>query len=207
MPEQVVLVAAIVTKSGKGIINGALPQQPLFIWWFLLAILSRQFCEIQRSRVEGLLAAFPKLTSAGKQHTTIETENVRYVYQPLEELFMVLVTNRQVHQTMPYCHILKLIAISRSPTSFKISNHCICLLVLSLIYVEVAVNTIFPNELSRFYAHLMKSLLRVIEKTSGWLKWRAISSWKVMRREIKRSLPRYDIKKTGQVEQGINMVW
>ncbi|KAG0167425.1 hypothetical protein DFQ28_006098 [Apophysomyces sp. BC1034] len=72
----VVLAAAIVTKSGK-------------------AVLSRQFREMQRSRIEGLLASFPKLTSTGQQHTTVETEHVRYVYQPLEELFMVLITNRQ----------------------------------------------------------------------------------------------------------------
>lgn len=51
---------------------------------------------MQRSRIEGLLASFPKLTSAGQQHTTVETEHVRFVYQPLDELFMVLITNRQV---------------------------------------------------------------------------------------------------------------
>ena len=48
-----------------------------------------------RARIEGLIASFPKLTSAGQQHTTIETDHVRYVYQPLEELFIVLITNKQ----------------------------------------------------------------------------------------------------------------
>ncbi|KAF9365880.1 Coatomer subunit delta [Mortierella sp. NVP85] len=48
-----------------------------------------------RTRIEGLIASFPKLTSSGQQHTTIETEHVRYVYQPLEDLFVVLITNKQ----------------------------------------------------------------------------------------------------------------
>ncbi|KAF9896462.1 hypothetical protein BX616_007411, partial [Lobosporangium transversale] len=48
-----------------------------------------------RARIEGLIASFPKLTSSGQQHTTIETEHVRYVYQPLEDLFVVLITNKQ----------------------------------------------------------------------------------------------------------------
>jgi len=50
---------------------------------------------MQRSRVEALLASFPKLVGAGNQHTTVEQDNVRYVYQPLDELYIVLITNRQ----------------------------------------------------------------------------------------------------------------
>ncbi|MCJ1310332.1 hypothetical protein MMC25_003995 [Agyrium rufum] len=48
-----------------------------------------------RSRVEGLLASFPKLADSSTQHTTVEQDNVRFVYQPLDELYMVLITNRQ----------------------------------------------------------------------------------------------------------------
>jgi hypothetical protein len=50
-----------------------------------------------RIRIEGLLAAFPKLVGTGKQHTYVETENVRYVYQPLEQgaMYLLLVTNKQ----------------------------------------------------------------------------------------------------------------
>jgi hypothetical protein len=58
-------------------------------------VLSRQFREMQRSRVEALLAGFPKLADRGTQHTTVEQDNVRFVYQPLDELYMVLITNRQ----------------------------------------------------------------------------------------------------------------
>ncbi|KAL9615154.1 MAG: hypothetical protein Q9167_000360 [Letrouitia subvulpina] len=72
----VVLAASICTRGGK-------------------AVLSRQFREVARSRVEGLLASFPKLADSGTQHTTVEQDNVRYVYQPLDELYMVLITNRQ----------------------------------------------------------------------------------------------------------------
>ncbi|PKA58725.1 Coatomer subunit delta-1 [Apostasia shenzhenica] len=73
----VVLAASIISKSGK-------------------ALVSRQFVDMSRIRIEGLLAAFPKLVGAGgKQHTFVETENVRYVYQPIEGLYLLLITNKQ----------------------------------------------------------------------------------------------------------------
>ncbi|GMI42672.1 hypothetical protein TrCOL_g2900 [Triparma columacea] len=51
---------------------------------------------MSRMRVEGLLAAFPKLMGSGKtkQHQYIDTDTVRYIYQPVESLFILLITNR-----------------------------------------------------------------------------------------------------------------
>jgi len=57
-------------------------------------LVARQFVEMTRLRVEGLLSAFPKLIDSGRDHTFIETETVRYVYQPMESLYLLLVTNR-----------------------------------------------------------------------------------------------------------------
>jgi hypothetical protein len=67
---------------------------------FMVAILSRQFVEMTRSRIEGLLNSFPKLIAVGDQHTFVVTDQVRYVYQafdfnqPLDQLFIVLITNK-----------------------------------------------------------------------------------------------------------------
>ncbi|GMH90692.1 hypothetical protein TrVE_jg5976 [Triparma verrucosa] len=51
---------------------------------------------MSRMRVEGLLAAFPKLMGTGrsKQHQFVDTDTVRYIYQPIESLFILLITNR-----------------------------------------------------------------------------------------------------------------
>ncbi|CAB9500647.1 Coatomer subunit delta [Seminavis robusta] len=73
----VVLSASVCTRQGK-------------------ALVSRQFVEMNRLRVEGLLAAFPKLAGhGGKQHTYVETDSVRYVYQPLEnQIYLLLITTK-----------------------------------------------------------------------------------------------------------------
>eukprot|EP00956_Cyclotella_meneghiniana_P031002 scaffold80153_cov77-Cyclotella_meneghiniana.AAC.4 len=58
-------------------------------------LVSRQFVEMNRMRVEGLLAAFPKLMGHSKQHTFVETDAVRYVYQPMENnMFLLLITTK-----------------------------------------------------------------------------------------------------------------
>jgi coatomer subunit delta len=75
----VILAASVCTKTGE-------------------AVVSRQFVEMTRSRIEGLLASFPKLIvtdQAQRQHTFVETDAVRFLYQPLDSLYMVLITNRQ----------------------------------------------------------------------------------------------------------------
>ncbi|KAK9464774.1 hypothetical protein V1512DRAFT_243253 [Lipomyces arxii] len=91
----VVLAASVCTRGGK-------------------AVLSRQFRDMPKSRIEALLAAFPKLTQSGTQHTTVEDDNVRYVYQPLEELYMVLITNRQsnILQDIDTLHLFSQIVTS-----------------------------------------------------------------------------------------------
>mmetsp|Transcript_2751 Transcript_2751/g.5317 ORF Transcript_2751/g.5317 Transcript_2751/m.5317 type:complete len:541 (-) Transcript_2751:34-1656(-) len=76
----VVLAAAVLSKSGK-------------------VLFSRQYVDMTRLRIEGILAAFPKLIESGsegvgKQHTYVETGSIRYVYQPIEGLYLVLVTTR-----------------------------------------------------------------------------------------------------------------
>ncbi|KAH3670747.1 hypothetical protein OGAPHI_001263 [Ogataea philodendri] len=73
----VVLAASICTRGGK-------------------AILSRQFRDLSKDRVTSLLAEFPALLldTTKTQHTTVQGENVRYVYSPLEEFYVVLITNK-----------------------------------------------------------------------------------------------------------------
>jgi len=85
----VVIAAAITTKNGK-------------------TLLSRQFMDVTRVKIEGLLAAFPKLITTETQHTFIETDSIRYVYLPLETLYMLIITtkNSNITEDLETLHLL-----------------------------------------------------------------------------------------------------
>ncbi|OMJ93021.1 hypothetical protein SteCoe_4102 [Stentor coeruleus] len=71
----VVISASLLTKQGK-------------------ILLARQFLEISRSSLEGFLNSFAKLVDSDRQHTYIDQENARFVYQPLEDIYLVLITSK-----------------------------------------------------------------------------------------------------------------
>lgn len=71
----VIISVSVISKAGKPLI-------------------ARQFRDISRVRLEGLLSAFPKLMDPKSQHTFVETDSVRYVYQSLDQLFLVLITTK-----------------------------------------------------------------------------------------------------------------
>eukprot|EP00357_Protocruzia_adherens_P002507 CAMPEP_0114990302 /NCGR_PEP_ID=MMETSP0216-20121206/10710_1 /TAXON_ID=223996 /ORGANISM="Protocruzia adherens, Strain Boccale" /LENGTH=533 /DNA_ID=CAMNT_0002353441 /DNA_START=45 /DNA_END=1646 /DNA_ORIENTATION=- len=73
----VVLSIGIVTKEGK-------------------ILVCRQFVDISRSKIEGMYTSFLKLlsSSSSQQHTYVETAEVRYIYQPIESLYLCLITNK-----------------------------------------------------------------------------------------------------------------
>uniref|UniRef100_A0A1I7UP54 Coatomer subunit delta n=1 Tax=Caenorhabditis tropicalis TaxID=1561998 RepID=A0A1I7UP54_9PELO len=77
----VLIAACVFSKSGK-------------------ILVARQFVnDMTKARLEGLLDAFPKLIgnekeAATRQHTFVETDSVRYVYHPLDNIYMTLVTTK-----------------------------------------------------------------------------------------------------------------
>jgi coatomer subunit delta len=127
----VVLSAAVTNRSGK-------------------ALISRQFVEMTRVRIEGLLAAFPKLVgSDGKQHTYIETESVRYLYQPIDNLFLLLITNRasNIVEDLETLRLLSkvvpdVIEVSNNISEERISEKC-----FDLIFAFDEVSYILPIHL------------------------------------------------------------
>ena len=78
--------------------------------------------DMTRARIEGLLAAFPKLMISGKQHTFVETENVRYVYQPLEKLYMLLITTKasNILEDLETLHLFsKVVSYHKDATPYR----------------------------------------------------------------------------------------
>lgn len=111
----VVLAASVCTHSGKPIV-------------------SRQFRELTKDRVTALLANFPTLLAESEQsqHTAVEDEFVRYMYQPLEEFYVVLITNKHsnILQDIDTLHLFtqSITSILRNVDEKEIYENCFELL-------------------------------------------------------------------------------
>lgn len=57
-------------------------------------LLARQFQPISKLNLEESVKNFPKSISPNQQHTFIETNNLRYIYLPLENQYLLLLTNK-----------------------------------------------------------------------------------------------------------------
>jgi hypothetical protein len=69
-------------------------------------LVARQFVDVSKLKMEEYISTFPKLIESGKhilhnrnlgigsQCTHVETDSVRYVYLPIEDLYIVLITNK-----------------------------------------------------------------------------------------------------------------
>ena len=76
--------------------------------------------------MQGLLAAFPKLLSSGsREHTFIDTESVRYVYQPLESFFVLIITNK-TSNIVEDLHTIQLLAKLVPDICAPLSETSIC---------------------------------------------------------------------------------
>lgn len=71
----VIISAAICTKAGK-------------------LLVSRQYTNISKLALEEHIRNFPKSIHANQQHTFVETDSIRYIYLPLETMYLVLLTNK-----------------------------------------------------------------------------------------------------------------
>ncbi|KAF8722654.1 hypothetical protein AX14_009718 [Amanita brunnescens Koide BX004] len=114
-----------------------------------------------RTRIESLLASFPKLIPTNTQHTSVETADVRYVYQPLEDLYILLITNKasNILQDIDTLHLFARVVsdVCRSADEREILKHAFELLgafdeVVSLGYRE-QVNLIQVRNILEMESH------------------------------------------------------
>lgn len=96
-------------------------------------LLCRQFEDMEKSKLEGLINSFPKLVPSGTQHTMVETGDVRFVYQTMEDIYLVLTTslNSNILQDM---ETLTLFSRAVAETCGKIDEKLVSQYSFELIY-------------------------------------------------------------------------
>jgi len=55
---------------------------------------ARQFCVMTKAKVQALYLAFSRLVNTAKQHTIIDTTEVRYIYRAINDFYCVLITDK-----------------------------------------------------------------------------------------------------------------
>jgi hypothetical protein len=76
-------------------------------------LLARQFTHENRNHIEGHLGAFPKLV-AFSGHAYIDTEGVRFVYQEINDLYLVLVVSKDSNLIENLTALSLLVDVTRS---------------------------------------------------------------------------------------------
>lgn len=167
----VVLAASVTTKHGKGscILDRCVHT--------VLVLLSRQFVDITQSRIESLLAAFPKLRDSlgdsAKQHTLVETTSVRYLYQKIEDLFLVVITSKSsnIVEDLATLQVLSRVVCTLGVESAEFDDvferlllSCVLFRCLSTV-VLTSLKRLSSRMVSNSFLLLMKSSLLVTERT------------------------------------------
>lgn len=57
-------------------------------------LLARQYRPMSKLQIEEAVSNFPKMISSEQQHTFIEDDKMRYVYLPMEALYLVILTSK-----------------------------------------------------------------------------------------------------------------
>jgi hypothetical protein len=80
------------------------------------ALLARQFVPIPQSRITAYYNVFPRLRlQAHPGQTYVDAKDARFLFQPVENVFIVLITDLQsniLHDTETKLHILRVLASS-----------------------------------------------------------------------------------------------
>ncbi|KAF8593895.1 hypothetical protein BDV93DRAFT_535139 [Ceratobasidium sp. AG-I] len=142
--------------------------------------MSQQLRDMTRSRIDGLLAYFPKLVPANFQHTSIEVQGVRYMYQLLGDFYILLITNKgsNIFQDIDTLHLFAHVVSDacRSADEREITRNALELLgafdeVVSLGYRE-QVGLTQVRSILELESHEEK-IQEIIAKAKGGLKGRA----------------------------------
>lgn len=84
-------------------------------------LLARQFQPITKLNLEESVKNFPKSISPNQQHTFIETNKIRYIYLPLENLYLLLMTNKNsnIIEDLETIRLLHKLVIELCPTGLS----------------------------------------------------------------------------------------